>query len=522
MKANVLRGFCPEPSQRVMYLRRVVRSAAYVSLLALVLGCSSNDTPSASGAGAAGSGGAGGSHTGGAAQTSGGQGNSGGPSAGGQTAPGGGFGTGGLTQGTSGPSGGSSSVSNGGTPPQAGASPVSGGSASSSGGLSGSGGAMSSGGNGAAGGSNGGSAGGMAAGGATAGGNSNANASVIAAGVRWVGRVDVSDPSTPKFAWSGVGFVATVAGTEIAVKLKSEGGGSDPVFFQPVIDGTPKPRLSVTGSDGVKTVVLGTALAAGDHLVELYRETEGKANFASSAFLGFASGVPKEPPPYSGRLIEIIGDSISAGYGNLGSEQHPNAGADPSGGCHFTTETESAYMTYGAVAARALRADASILAASGWGIYSDNGGNTNNVLPKIWGNALGERATPAWSFSQRPQAVVINLGTNDFSANMALGKDPFTTAYRALLKDVRAKYPEAWVYCAIGPMLYGDGLKNATSYITALVQDLNAQGDAKVKLLNFGQQDASKGTGCDWHPNVAEDQRMADMLKRELSSALGW
>ncbi|HYQ14419.1 MAG TPA: SGNH/GDSL hydrolase family protein [Polyangiaceae bacterium] len=344
---------------------------------------------------------------------------------------------------------------------------------------------------------------------------------VVAAGVRWVGRVDVANAAGPRFAWSGSGFVATVTGDTVAVKLRVE-GGEDPIYLQPVVDGVAQPRVSLKSSDADKTLTLGNALSAGDHVVELYRETEGKSGYAYCTFLGFASGTPKAPPAASGRLIEVIGDSISAGYGNLGSEEHPNGGADPSGGCHFTTETESAYKTYGAVAARAVQADVSIVAASGWGIYSDNSGNKSNVLPAVFGNTVGGLATPAWSFAAQPQAVVINLGTNDFSADMNLGAAPFSDAYNAFIATVRGKYPDAVIYCAIGPMLYSTGLTNATKYIKDLVAAQNSAGDKKVKVLDFGSQDSTKGTGCDYHPNVAEDQRMATLLTQELKTTLGW
>jgi lysophospholipase L1-like esterase len=339
---------------------------------------------------------------------------------------------------------------------------------------------------------------------------------VTAAGVRWVGRVEAADPAAPAFAWSGSGFVATVSGSAISVNLKTD-GASDPVFFQPVIDGTPGERFSMI--NGRKTIPLGAGLGDGDHVVELYRETEGR--YGQNFFLGFAEGSLEAPPAGSNRLIEIVGDSISAGYGNLGSEEHPDYGPDPNGGCPFSTETESAYNSYGAIAARRLGADASIVAVSGWGIYRDNSNNTTSVLSKVYANALGLAATPAWSFRQRADVVVVNLGTNDFAMGDP-GETEFKTAYSSLLATIRGKYPEAWIFCMVGPLLFGSGLTQGTAYTTAIVNERNAAGDERVKLLNVGQQNILLGTGCSYHPNVTVQTEMADKLATAIQEALGW
>lgn len=341
-------------------------------------------------------------------------------------------------------------------------------------------------------------------------------APVIASGVRWFGRVDVSDPQAIKLAWSGTGFVGSFSGPVVSAKLKTVGGGD--IFFQPVVDGKPGTRFSVGGVE--QTIALASGLGAGEHRVELYRETEGKG-FGYSVFSGFAAGTPAAPPAASGRSLEVIGDSISAGYGNLGSEMHPGYGPDPNGGCRFSTQTESAYLAYGHVAARAVDADASVLAGSGWGIYSDLGGNTTNVMPALFGNVLGEQSTPAWAFTNQPQAVVINLGTNDSSAKN-LTADKFKPAYSAFIATIRGKYPNALILCALGSMMSGTERDNAATYLNEIIADLAAKGERKLELLDLGTQDVLKGTGCDWHPSAAEDARMGALLANQLKSSLGW
>jgi len=88
----------------------------------------------------------------------------------------------------------------------------------------------------------------------TGGGDSGGTSAPIPGGPRWVGRVDATDPKAVRFAWQGAGFIATVNGGSIAVKLRTE--GTPTVYFQPVIDGKMATRFKVdTGAD--QTVDLG-------------------------------------------------------------------------------------------------------------------------------------------------------------------------------------------------------------------------------------------------------------------------
>jgi lysophospholipase L1-like esterase len=332
---------------------------------------------------------------------------------------------------------------------------------------------------------------------------------VVAAGVRWVGRVDTSSANAPRFAWTGAGFSAKFSGTSVGVDLKND----DAYFFQAVIDGKKMERFQAAKGRAVRTVA--TSLAAGSHTLELYREVE--ASFGTSQFFGITEGTLEAPPPSRARLIEFVGDSITAGYGNLGHEPHPNYGT-PSP-CHFSFDTQSGFMSYGAVAARALAADASIVAASGWGVYRSRTGDMNDVLPKVYTRALGMTAAEDWDFRTRPQAVVINLGTNDF--NPGDPGDAYAAALGTFVDTVRARNPSAWIFCAVGTMYTTAQHGKALSYTQSVV---NARGaDAsRLAVVDLGMQDALQGTGCDWHPSVAENERMADVLVPVLKQKLGW
>ncbi|MET0591091.1 MAG: SGNH/GDSL hydrolase family protein, partial [Polyangiaceae bacterium] len=324
----------------------------------------------------------------------------------------------------------------------------------------------------------------------------------------WIGRVDTTDPNAPRFAWSGTGFAARFSGTSIGVTMKND----DAYFFQVVIDGKKGERVRAVKGQATRSVATG--LAAGTHTLEMYREIE--AGYGTSQFLGVTEATLLSPP-VAPRLVEFVGDSITAGYGNLGNEPHPNYG-NPSP-CSFSFETESAYMSYGAVTARALGAEASLIAASGWGVYRSRTSDMNEVLPKVYANALGMNAAPAWDFRAKPSAVVINLGTNDFSPGDPGA--PYTTALGAFVDTVRGKYSAAWIFLAVGSMYSAQQHGKALSYAQSVASSHGGDG-GKIAAVDLGSQDALQGTGCDWHPSTAEDQRMADTLAPVMKQKLGW
>jgi lysophospholipase L1-like esterase len=323
--------------------------------------------------------------------------------------------------------------------------------------------------------------------------------------VRWVGRVDLGDAQHPRFSWSGTGFVAQFTGTSLSIQINSTGA----FIFKAVVDG--KPRAAFTIPAGQQTASVVSGLTAGSHIVELYRQTEGSQGDSQLMAITVSGGALTTPPGVPLRMIEVIGDSISCGYGTLGTLSDTDC-----------FPTESHWDTYAAVAARALGADVNTIAMSGQGAYRNYGGDMNNTLPMVYTRALTNDGTPAWDFRTQAQAVIVNLGTNDISNGKGDPGTPFETAYTGLLANVRAKYPGAFIMCIIGPLLSGTDLTTIQGHIRNSVNARVAAGDHNVELFDQIATQASSNAACQYHPNPDENQIMADQIVGELRARLGW
>jgi lysophospholipase L1-like esterase len=330
-------------------------------------------------------------------------------------------------------------------------------------------------------------------------------AGVVAAGVRWIGRVDITDPARPRFAWSGTGFAARFSGTALAARLNNDGA----CIFKTVVDGAPQPPF--TANAGTGTYPLASGLAAGTHVVELYRQTEATQGHSRLLGLTVDDGALTDPPPGPRRLLEIVGDSISCGYGILGTL------ADTDG-----LATESHWDAYPAVLARALGAEVSTIAASGRGVIRNYAGDAVDTLPMIYGRVLANAPAPLWSFHLQPQAVVINLGTNDISNDKGDPGRAFQDAYLTLVETIRAHYPGAYILCTIGPLTSDGEAAIIRGYLRGVVAARAAAGDTRVESFDRITPQTPDRFACDYHPNVAENARVAGLLADRLRAKLGW
>ena len=331
--------------------------------------------------------------------------------------------------------------------------------------------------------------------------------------VRFIGRFDRTDPAVPRFAWPGSAIVAHFSGTQVTLKLREAGNNQ----YDVSIDGKAPTVLIPTSA---KTdYLLASGLSAGEHDVVVFKRTESFAG--ADAFVGFdfgAGGALLPPRPAAAHHVEMIGDSITCGYGVEGA----------SATCPFSVDTENHALAYGALAARDLGAEEIAIAYSGKGVVRDYGGSTVDPMGVLYDRTLAEDAASTWDFSSwSADVVLIDLGTNDFASGDP-GASTFTAAYRALVAKVRSHYPSAHIYCEIGPMLSdsypvgASSLTKARTYITSVVSALNGGGDTKVHLLEFAEQVSSDGYGCDYHPSRVTQRKMADVVVAAVRKDTGW
>lgn len=303
-----------------------------------------------------------------------------------------------------------------------------------------------------------------------------------------MGRFDLSDPAGPRSTWSGSTVRTRIDGTTASIGLDAPAG----IRFAVVVDGVAESVFITTA--GAASYPVANGLSDEEHEIEVVRRNEGY--FGVVTFTGFELGadtqIVETPSPYD-RHIEFIGDSLTAGYGIECT----------SGDDNFSAETQNAHLSYAMVAARELEASAHLVAYSGKGVFQNYAGNLDEPMPVLYPRTFTGSAEPAWDFSSMAaDVVVVNLGTNDFSA--AISETDFVGAYVNLLQTVRTNYPGATI---IGVTWAHWGAQSEGYVHTAIDQT----GDANTFTEQFAI-DPDDGYGCDYHTNTVSNQKFGVQL----------
>jgi lysophospholipase L1-like esterase len=290
--------------------------------------------------------------------------------------------------------------------------------------------------------------------------------------LRYFGRWNTSSSSAYVSEWAGAYVLVGFTGT--TVKLKQRGTID---LFTSIDGGADVSYKNVSG-----TVNLTPApLANGTHRLRVsYRPIAGSYH-GDAVFQGVIldNGARTVVPPTPSRIIEFVGDSITVGQ--LSSKQ--------------------ALTAYGWLVGERLGAGHTQIAVGGACLYPAADGCIG-MSQRFLKTGL-DASSPNWDFSRyQASAVVINLGTNDVGHGVSGAQ--FQSAYVTLLRNVRAKYPNATIFAL-------ETFRKR--YVTETQAAVAAVGDSRVRFVNTeGWITEATDTVDNVHPNDTGHRKIADRL----------
>ena len=322
--------------------------------------------------------------------------------------------------------------------------------------------------------------------------------------IHYEGRIDWRDSQQPSMSFPGSALVVHFRGSGFDARLSTTIAD----HIQVVIDGKPVAALAVAKDPAYYPIA--NDLPAAEHTAILYKCTEANRGTLRFSGLRLAPGTRLLNVPQAKRNIEFIGDSITAGYGDMAADQHE----------HVSPENSNWYFTYGAIAARELGAEQVTVAVSG--IRLTQSGEWD-AMPRVYRRVHPNDRDLAWDFKGGPvpDVVVINLATNDFRLPPP-SESEWTRTFGVFLDIVRLRRPSAEIYIADGPLMSGADLDHLRAWNREVIGKRNAAGDTRCHTISFPEQQASDGYGSDWHPSVKTHIKMAEQLVAAIRADTGW
>lgn len=354
--------------------------------------------------------------------------------------------------------------------------------------------------------------------------------------IRYLGRVDFSDPGTVRFDWPGTVIEARFQGSRVKALIKAAA-----VHFDVYIDGVKVPpkagalgKASLFVTADQADYLLAEGMPAGEHTLRIEKRSE--TLFTAVEFMGLtldAGAGLKALPARTERRIEFIGDSYTAGYGNESPSKTSPTRQDPTGR-ECSSDELAAYTntqaTYAVLTAKALGAEYQVNAFSGLGMARHYNGSTaflpfseyyRKTLISVPGGPDYEPR--GWI----PQVVLIGLGTNDFSTALGTGEaaayptrqalyQAYQDRYRDFLKNLRGRYPGVKFILLATNLWPDDEMKAQVKQVIANEKILGNVDLAYFELLNL------TGYGCGWHPDLSTHAQHSRQLTQIVTELTGW
>lgn len=338
--------------------------------------------------------------------------------------------------------------------------------------------------------------------------------------------------------WTASGFEVNVTGSELWVELEGDYGFYEP-WVSTRVNGAWVSRQMVNKGRQWVCLFRGRSPAAVKN-VRLWKDAQACHDDPNHLLQVHGFRTDGEFLPVADRplKLEFIGDSITSGEGNIGALAEEDWVA-----MLFSAENDYAVMT-----ADLLNADVRLLSQSGWGVVTSWDNNPHFALPDYYGEVCGvltgerNRALGALEPNDfaawQPDAVVVNLGTNDNGAfsqpewrDMVTGEtfqqrrrpdgsfEPadlrrFQLAVIAFLKKLRQYNPRAYLLWVFGML----GTELGPAIDSAVREYAQTSGDKRVSYLEL--TDAVDKRGARFHPGRAAHELAAGEIAEFLKTVL--
>ena len=233
--------------------------------------------------------------------------------------------------------------------------------------------------------------------------------------VRALGRHTGRDPLT--LFWTASGMELEFTGSELWVDLFADYEVVEP-WVSVELNGAWVARFAVNPGKSRICLFRGMTPGKAKHL-RLLKDVQAMhddpAHLLQITGLEYAGGefLPLPEPQYR---LEFVGDSITSGEGAIGAKPEEDWV-----GAFFSAENH-----YGRLTADALGAEYRCISQSGWGLVTGWDNDVRHVMPpyytQVCGVAMGQRNAALGAQQEndfaawKPDAVIVNLGTNDTGA----------------------------------------------------------------------------------------------------------
>eukprot|EP01087_Luapelamoeba_hula_P011684 TRINITY_DN3207_c0_g1_i1.p1 TRINITY_DN3207_c0_g1~~TRINITY_DN3207_c0_g1_i1.p1 ORF type:complete len:389 (+),score=55.41 TRINITY_DN3207_c0_g1_i1:1-1167(+) len=325
------------------------------------------------------------------------------------------------------------------------------------------------------------------------------------------------------FDWTHVQITTQVKGaTHVHLHLKDEGNAYN-VYINGVTSGVLRTNSSIT------YLIAQRLSPTQSYNISIIKRTEPMVGVAT--FLGFTTDASESTCEYYSqqhplltrdaqdtqhalqpkRRLEFVGASISCGFGVLGKP--------PCDAIHFEDSTKA----YGSILGRELDAEIHMECWAGKGVVKNYGAKNDtskDPFPVYYPRTIAQDPLTVWNAtSWVPDAVVFNLGTNDYGSQPYPPSSVFENGFIQFIHDIRGNYsrvnPNVHMFLMCGPMVSGV----ACDYVKEVAVRLGPSVAHYIDLQNLVPV---QDQGCDGHPGVEGHIKIAAKALPIIKQVLHW